>query len=119
MDEISLTANAATVLKRLCKQYKKRLKDGASKSEAADFDSSKVIHAEFFPKWDFEDVDAACSELLRGGMLCGFRADGYVYCAVLSDAAIAFSENRASKNASRFVGSVLDLIQAIRSLLPW
>lgn len=119
MNEISLTKNAATVLKKLYDQYKARVRKGMSNSEAADFGDSKAIHRQYFPKWEFEDLDAACAELLRAKLLSGFRADGYVFCATLSDDGIAFSENNVAKNASTFFGRALELIQAIRSRLPW
>lgn len=119
MENVVLTSTAAAVLKKLYSQYKKRIRNGMPKSDAADFGSSRTIHKEFFPGKSFEDIDAACAELLRANLLTGFRADGYLYHAALSDTGIAFSENTASRNASTFFGQVLELVQTIRSLLPW
>ena len=119
MQEITLRKDTAAVLKKLHTQYKKRIRSGMSKANAADFGSSKTIHEAFFPKSSFEDIDSVCEELLNANMLDGFRADGYVYRAVLSDAGIAFSENYISKSASTIFGLASELVQAIRSLLPW
>lgn len=117
MDELNLTKNASAVLKKIQSRYKQRIKEGMSKSDAADFDSSKAIHEELLPKWTFEDVDSACAELLRAKLLDGFRADGYVFRASLSETGIALSEGSPLKNVPKFVGWVLELAQAIRALL--
>ena len=119
MNEILLTAHAYAVIKKLHAQYKKRIRKGLSKTDAADFGDSRMIHSELFPNSSFEDIDAACTELLQAKLLDGFRADGYVYRAILSDTGIAFTESAASRNASTLFGRVLELLQAIRSLLPW
>lgn len=119
MSEIILTKEASTVLKKLYSQYKKRLRAGTPASDAKEFENAKVIHKELFPDWSFEAVDSACAELLNAKLLGGFRADGYVYRAYLVNAGIAFSQGLGSKNASNFFGRVLELVQAIRSLLPW
>lgn len=119
MGDVKLTKNAKTVLKKLCSQYEKRIRNGMSKSEAADFDDSKNVHKELFPKWAFDDVDSACLELLNAELLTGLRADGYVYRVYLSNAGIEFNRGLGSKTASKLFECVLELVQAIRSLLPW
>lgn len=118
MDEITLTPEATDVLTALCKEYRKRVKHGMPKSDAANFDSSKTIHRDMFPKWPFADVDEACTELWKVGLLDGFRADGYLYQASLSDAGISFNQYRTSKTVSTFFGLLKELVQAILSLWP-
>lgn len=119
MDEITLTKNASDVFAKVYKEYRKRIKRGASKSDAADFDSSKAVHRDLLPKWDFDNVDAACAELRNAGLTYGFKADGYEYHVSLSDQGIIYGENRAPAAASTVVSRVLEVLQAIRSLLPW
>lgn len=119
MNEITLTKSSSVVLKKLYKRYIKRTADGMPKSNAADFGDSLAIHDELFPKWSWEDVDAACEELLNADLIVGFRADGYVYRVCLSDAGITFAQNLGSKNVSSSFGYLLELFQAIQALLPW
>lgn len=119
MDEITLTPEAVDVLTSLCKEYRKRLKRGMSKSDAANFDSSKAIHRDLFPSWSFADVDEACTELWKAGLLDGFRADGYLYQVSLSNAGMSFNQYRTSKTVSTFFGLLKELVQAILSLRPF
>ena len=119
MNEITLTPESADVLSSLCKEYRKRVKHGMSKFDAANFDSSKAIHRDLFPKWTFDDLDEACTELWKAGLLDGFRADGYLYQASLSDAGISFNQYRASKTFSTFFALLKELAQAILSHWPF
>ena len=118
MNEIILTKNARKLLRKLLKHYRKRLSHGASSTAAAYFGGSEEIHRDILPKWSFDAVDAACSELLRQKLVSGFRADGVVYSLHLSDRGIAFSESSSGKTASSFFGWVWELLKAIQSLLP-
>ena len=119
MDNITLTKDAADVFSAIYKEYRKRVKRGASKSDAADFCSSKTVHSDLLPKWDFDNVDSACAELRNAGLTHGFRADGYEYRVTLSDKGITYGENRAPAAVATVVSRVLEVLQAIRGLLPW
>ena len=119
MDEITLTTEASDVLSAIYKEYRKRIKRGMPKSKASDFDSSKVIHRDLFPEQPFSDIDRACCELCRAGLMDGLRADGYLYQAALSDAGISFNRHRSAKNVSTFVEFLKELVQAILSHWPF
>lgn len=119
MNEITLTKDASNLFSALYGEYKKRKRQGQTKSDAAYFDNSKIIHADLLPKWNFDDVDSACAELRHAGLLCGQRADGYEYYIALSDKGIIYGETKFPRGASKVFAQALEWIQAIRSLLPW
>ena len=119
MDNITLTKDAADVFSRIYKEYRNRIKRGVPKSDAVNFGNSRTIHRDLFHGRDFETVDSACTELRNAGLTNGLRADGYEYCVALSNKGIIYGENRAPTAVSTVVSRVLEVLQAIRSLLPW
>lgn len=119
MDNITLTKNAVDAFSQIYKEYRKRIKRGVSKSDAVNFDSSKTVHRDLLPKWDFDNVNSACEELRHAGLLYGLKADGYEYTVTLSDKGIIYGEKRGPTAAANAVSRAFAAFQAIRSLLPW
>lgn len=118
MDDQLLSKDALSILKNLCRQYKRRKKLGALESDAKDFGSSLSIQNELFPDRSFADIDAGCRELFRAGFLSGLIADAHVYSAFLTDAGIAFNEKAFSRNATTIFGFVKGLFLELLSHLP-
>lgn len=119
MEEQILTKDASSLLDLLYTEYKKRLKQGLDKTIAANFESSKTIQRDLVPEWSFDTVDSACAELRYAGLLRGLKADGYEYHVTLSDKGIIYGETKFPRAASKAVSRVFEVLQAIRSLLPW
>lgn len=107
------------IFKRLYREYKQRLRQGKSKSEAAYFDSSKVIHQNFFPEQHFDDFDAACAELRHADLLEGFRADGYEYHITLSNDGVIYGRTAFRRAVAKVASPVIELAKTILPRLPW
>lgn len=113
MGEISLTKDSDALICVLYRDYLKKRKSGTAKSDAKWFGSSEFIQRDLIPKWSPEDTDETCRELHRAGLLTCEYADNRVIFCILSDAGIAYMENRFANG----LDEVLGYIERIKSIL--
>ncbi len=109
--DIELSKDAKQLLKILYTEYKNRCADGLSKLQAMNFVSSSVIHETLLADWKFDDVDYACGELGKVGLLKCDSADMIRgYRVSLTDNGDAYMENlpkRFLKDAFGIISSFL------------
>lgn len=114
MDKVMLTKDADALICAIYKAYLLRRKAGIIKRNAREMGSSATIHKELLPKWQFEDVDDACRELSRNGLLDCIFADNSTWAVSLSDHGILYMEKRFQNG----LDSILPYIEALGSIIP-
>lgn len=91
---MDLTKDSEKLFCLIYKNYLEKIKSGMSKSAANSFGSSHTIHEQLCPNWHFEDVDEACRQLSRSGLLKCFWADGIAFETSITDPGIIYMENK-------------------------
>lgn len=89
-----LTKEAKEMLFELFQQYRIRRQNGDSRASSRTFHSGKFIHENYFPDWNFDDVEDTLRELGRNGYLKNSHSDNHVQESVLTDFAITKMENQ-------------------------
>lgn len=116
MTEISITKDAACLLKASYKAYKKRRHNGRPKQEAVILGDSSNIRQEIMSQWSLEDIDDACWELDSLGFLSCLPGDDTVQMAVLTDDGIAYAEGRFPNAAKAFWSFLREILPFIPSM---
>ena len=92
MEDIKLTKDAASLLKRLHAAYKKRVKDGQTKQMAVIFGGPSDIQQEIRSKWSLADTEYACGQLCTAGLLDSLPGDDETAMIWLTAKGIAYAE---------------------------
>lgn len=114
MDRVTLTKDADALICVIYKEYLQRRKVGATKRNAREMGGSATIRNDLLPKWQFEDVDDACRELSRNGLLDCIFADNAAWAVSLSGQGILYMEKRFQNG----LASILPYIEALGAILP-
>lgn len=75
MDSVVLSKPARKLLKSLCRECSSRSAAGKDDCQARAFGGADYLQCELFPKWSVQDVDAACRELHKAGLISAFYAN--------------------------------------------
>lgn len=110
MNEIVITKDAASLFKQLYALYKKRIKSGQPKREAAIFGDPSDIQKEIRSKRSLEDIEDACLILHNANLLQCLAGDDTLQLIWLSDLGIAYAENRSA-------GAIAAIWNVIKELL--
>lgn len=105
--DTKLTRDADFAICQLYAEYLRRWKNGASKCDAAEFNSDVLAESGVFPTWSESDIDDALDELKDANFLKMDIIGNFE----LTKNAIVYMENR-------FKGKVMDVIDIISKLKP-
>lgn len=114
MSEIIITKDAASLLKSMYRAYKKRIRNGTPKQEAAIFGDPSDIQQEINGNWSLADIGDACEELCGADLLHCLPGDDGIQMAILSQAGIAYAEGQ----ATGALKSIWDILKALLSFIP-
>lgn len=110
--DVELTKDAKKILKRIYKEYKRRLKAGKTFSEAVDFEDSIRYYKDLFPGWDERLTWSLLYELSKQGLIKKHQRGSFV----LLREGILFMEQR----RRRFVKTTFEkLLLIIKSLFSF
>ena len=116
MNEIVITKDAASLFRQLYALYKKRIKSGQPKREAAIFGDPSDIQKEIRSKRSLADIEDACCELDTVGLLQCVYGDDILQIAILTRPGIAYAEEMASsvfRSAVNLIREILPFIQLV------
>lgn len=113
MQEIEITKEAASLLHSLHKSYKKRIRKGMLRQEAALFGDPSDILKEISSDRSLGDIEDACWELYDAELIHGTPGDDKLLCISLTKLGIIHAQAKAAgaiKSAWAFIKDLLPFI---------